>query len=86
MPLPIAEFVMGQLDLLGRHPTALSQPTHFPYLPHRQLYFFDRDFEPGKRHFFVVGFRYGADEQSLWILEIGLLVAENWWSKNGGQG
>jgi hypothetical protein len=83
MPRPIAFFVAKQLELLAQHPTALSRPSHFPYLPNRQIYSFDADFEPGKRHFFNVMFRYGADEQSIWILQIAMQVADSWWGKEG---
>src|SRR6476469_7496210 len=83
LPLPAAFFVEQQLALLAEFPTYLSRNSYFPYPPNCQLFEFDKDFEPDKRSFFHVLFRYSPDETTIVILGIAMQVASDWWGKDG---
>jgi hypothetical protein len=78
MPERVAQYVLLQLAELEKSPTALSRPSHFPFRLQCQLFKFDYDYD-GKRYFINVLFQYGADEESLYILDAPFQAAESWW-------
>jgi hypothetical protein len=78
MPPPVSIYTLSQLANLERNPTALSEPSHFPFREKCQIFSFDYDFQ-GKRYFFNVLFEYGADEQTLFLSDIAWQVAEQWY-------
>ena len=65
----VLPFVRSQLMLLEESPTSLSTRSHFPFREKCQLMSFDKD-EGDTRHFIHVLFQFGADEQTLHILDI----------------
>jgi hypothetical protein len=62
--------VLDHLDLLADSPTQLSGPSYFPWPPEYQMYQF-RVLHEGNTHRFVVLFRYGADEQTIYVYKLG---------------
>jgi mRNA-degrading endonuclease RelE of RelBE toxin-antitoxin system len=59
------------LAVLASNPVAVSRPAVFPYLPNSQMYQIDHTIPGGSRHVFTVLFRYLADEETIFILDIG---------------
>lgn len=70
LPQACRRRVFRHLELLCESPTALSRPSHFPYRPGFQLYSFNFVHE-NARWFMNVLFKYGVDEQSLFVAAIG---------------
>ncbi len=67
----ISDAVMEQLNRFSQQPASLSHPSKTPpHPPGLQVFEFpvlSRD----SKHYFWFFFRYGADEQSLWVGEFG---------------
>jgi len=82
LPPSAAVFLARQLELLAQNPTALSRPSRFPYPPDAQLYEFHRDIDGGNREFFHVLFKYGADEETIFIIGVARNVSNWWWGKD----
>src|SRR6266478_7452895 len=75
-------FIENQLRLLAQYPSALSEPSYFPFLPNHQLYQFDKDFEPGRRSFFRILFKFSSDESRLLVNAIACQTADWWGGKD----
>lgn len=66
LPPIVASFLLDELDRLAANPHGLSVKAHFPYPPIGQA--FRTQFEHDDvRYFFYIAFRYGQDEQSLYV-------------------
>lgn len=64
----VASAVLDHLDDLARDPLNLGRPSHFPYLPGRQLFQFWVETEG--RWWVTVLFRFSADERRIIILDV----------------
>ena len=62
---PVAAFVESQIALLEQNPTRVSRPA-FSLLPTGQVFQFDHEFQ-GMTYQFDLVFRYGSDEQTLYL-------------------
>jgi hypothetical protein len=69
LPAVVASRMLDELDRLAEDPVALSKPSHFPYLPGRQLFQTRIDAED-RVWWFTVLFRYSEDERNLIILDV----------------
>jgi hypothetical protein len=78
MPRPVAVYVLGQLRSLENDPVLLSRRSHFPFREKCQIFEIDYDWE-GKRYFINVLFQYGADEETLHILDAPFQAVDDWW-------
>jgi mRNA-degrading endonuclease RelE of RelBE toxin-antitoxin system len=72
LPPEIRSRVEQALARLAGSPTALSRPSHFPYLP-AQAYELQYQLE-STEYFVTILFRYAQDEQNLVILAIPCLI------------
>jgi hypothetical protein len=74
-PPMVATTVLDRLDDLAKDPVGLGRPSHFPYLPGRQLYQFW--VESDGRWWVTLLFRFSQDEQRLIVLDVfGVQVPE----------
>jgi hypothetical protein len=64
----VASTVLDRLDDLARNPLTLGRPSHFPYLPGRQLYQFWAEAEG--RWWVTIMFRVSQDEQRITVLDV----------------
>jgi hypothetical protein len=80
MPPAVARYAIAQLRNLEVDPTLLSRASHFPFREKCQIFSFDYDHD-GKRYFVNVLFQYGADEQTLFILDAPWQEASEWWEE-----
>jgi hypothetical protein len=71
VPPDLRDFVQRHLSLLGRYPTVLSRPSAPPYPEGCQMDVFNARRDGVVIRTFVVLFRYGQDEETLWVLGIG---------------
>ena len=71
LPPIAASLLLDEVERLATDPVGLSRKSHFPYLPGRQL-FSTRCTAEGATYVFTVLFRYGQDEQTLYILQIAM--------------
>jgi hypothetical protein len=69
LPPVAASLLLDEIERLATDPVGLSRKSHFPFLPGRQL-FSTRCAAEGTTYVFTVLFRYGQDEQALYILQI----------------
>ena len=69
LPLKVQRFVVRELEILGRYPTELSIPSHFPYRSHCQLFRVACLCDGGRWEMFAL-FQYSQDEQTLYIIGI----------------
>jgi len=72
LPLGIRARVEQALVRLAESPTALSRPSHFPYVP-AQAYELHYQLE-STEYFVTILFRYAQDEQTLIVLAIPCLT------------
>ncbi len=72
LPPLVASYVLDELDRLAANPGGLRRPSHFPYLPGAQAFHCEPYEHEGVRYFPYVQFKYGQDEQSLYILFIAM--------------
>ena len=64
-------YLWPQLERLRESPVTLSMPGAPPAsLPNRQIFAFPVNMPDGREFTFRVHYRYGQDEQTLWILSI----------------
>jgi hypothetical protein len=78
MPPALARYTVAQLVNLEAEPTALSRRSHFPFRERVQVFNFD--FKSGGVCYVVnVLFQYGADEETLWVVDIPWQEATEWW-------
>jgi hypothetical protein len=68
LPPMVASTVLDRLDDLARDPIGLGRPSHFPYLPGRQLFQFWAESEG--RWWVTILFRFSQDEQRVVILDV----------------
>ena len=83
MPRSVARYVIAQLRNLESDPTLLSRASHFPFRLQCQLFSFDYD-HLGQRYFINVLFQYGADEETLHILDAPWQAVTEWWESDEG--
>jgi hypothetical protein len=69
LPPVVASAVLDEIDRLAEDPVAKSKPSHFPYLPGRQIYQHRVDAE-GEAWWVTVIFHYSQDEERIVILDI----------------
>lgn len=68
LPAEIQALLPGHFDRLGASPTSVSIPGAPPAsLPDRMIYPFPVTLPDGRRFIVRVHFRYGTDEQTLWV-------------------
>jgi hypothetical protein len=71
LPPEVRPFLPGHFERLRQHPVTYSIPGAPPAsLPDRQIYPFPVDLEDGRRFTVRIHFRYGQDEQHLYILNV----------------
>jgi hypothetical protein len=64
----VASTVLDRLDDLAQDPLTLGRPSHFPYLPGRQLYPFWA--ESDGRWWVTILYRFSQDEQRIIVLDV----------------
>ena len=64
----VASAVLDRLDELAHDPLNRGRPSHFPYLPGRQVYQFWVETEG--RWWVTVLFRFSTDERRIMILDV----------------
>ena len=69
LPPVTASAVVDGIELLAQDPVALGRPSHFPYLPGRQMYQFWVETAEG-RYWVTVLFRFHPDERRIIVLDI----------------
>jgi hypothetical protein len=72
LPPDIRARVERDLRRLAEDPTALSRPSHFPWVPCQA---YEVEYQGDATEYFItILFRYAADEQNLFILAIPCLI------------
>jgi hypothetical protein len=70
LPKAVQKFVLSELDILGKYPSLLSEPSHFPYREKCQRFRIGCLYKGERWEMFAL-FQYGADEETIFILGIG---------------
>jgi hypothetical protein len=71
LPPEIRQLLPDQFDRLATSPTTVSIPGAPPAsLPNRMIFPFPVSLPDGRTYTVRVHFRYGTDEQSLWVLSV----------------
>lgn len=70
IPHSLMDDVERALDRLADSPTGVSVRSAFPHPLNRQLFHFSAVDYLGKRWYFTVHFRYGQDEQTLFVARV----------------
>jgi len=69
---PARAAIVDHLLRLAEAPVERSEPSYFPYPPGFQMYRF-KLVGDGPRRYYTVLFKYAADEETLWIVRIGVV-------------
>ena len=75
LPVQAVDFLQRAFQQLAHSPTILSQATCFPFPPLGQRYGVHCNVN-GKRYSFGVFFFYGADEKSLRVFDVTIVVED----------
>jgi hypothetical protein len=71
LPPALQDHIVNAIEQLAANPMQLSRPSVFPWPATQQLFRPDPVDEEGIRHEFVILFRYGQDEQTICVNNIG---------------